>query len=106
YHRVRSLTIEANLAGNLALGDALDYLNGLVREHLPDTAVVDYKGLSRDFQTAGSSVMFIFLLGILITFLVLAAQFESYVHPFVIMLTVQIGRASCRARGTNGGVGG
>lgn len=90
YNRVRSLTIEANLAGDLALGDALDYLNGLVREHLPDTAVVDYKGLSRDFQTAGSSVMFIFLLGILITFLVLAAQFESYIHPFVIMLTVPL----------------
>lgn len=90
YNRMRSLTIEANLAENLALGEALDHLNGLVREHLPGTAVVDYKGLSRDFQTAGSSVMFIFLLGILITFLVLAAQFESYVHPFVIMLTVPL----------------
>jgi multidrug efflux pump len=90
YNRMRSLTIEANLADNLALGDALAHLNGLVREHLPATAVVDYKGLSRDFQTAGSSVMFIFLLGILITFLVLAAQFESYVHPFVIMLTVPL----------------
>jgi multidrug efflux pump len=90
YNRMRSLTIEANLADNLALGDALAHLNGLVREHLPPTAMVDYKGLSRDFQTAGGSVMFIFLLGILITFLVLAAQFESYVHPFVIMLTVPL----------------
>lgn len=90
YNRVRALTIEANLDGKLPLGNALDYLNGLVREHLPDSAVVDYKGLSRDFQAAGSSVMFIFLLGILITFLVLAAQFESYVHPFVIMLTVPL----------------
>lgn len=90
YNRMRSLTIEASLAENLSLGDALNHLNGLVREHLPPTAVVDYKGLSRDFQTAGGSVMFIFLLGILITFLVLAAQFESYVHPFVIMLTVPL----------------
>lgn len=90
YNRMRSLTIEANLADNLALGDALAHLNGLVREHLPATAMVDYKGLSRDFQTAGGSIMFIFLLGILITFLVLAAQFESYVHPFVIMLTVPL----------------
>lgn len=90
YNRMRSLTIEANLADDLALGDALAHLNGLVREHLPSTAMVDYKGLSRDFQTAGGSVMFIFLLGILITFLVLAAQFESYIHPFVIMLTVPL----------------
>ncbi len=90
YNRMRSLTIEANLVDNLALGDALAHLNGLVRDHLPPTAMVDYKGLSRDFQTAGGSIMFIFLLGILITFLVLAAQFESYVHPFVIMLTVPL----------------
>jgi len=90
YNRMRSLTIDANLAENLSLGEALDHLNALVRENLPGTAVVDYKGLSRDFQTAGSSVMFIFLLGILITFLVLAAQFESYIHPFVIMLTVPL----------------
>lgn len=90
YNRMRSLTIEANLADNLALGDALDHLNNLVREHLPATAMVDYKGLSRDYQTSGGSVAFIFILGILITFLVLAAQFESYVHPFVIMLTVPL----------------
>lgn len=90
YNRMRSLTIEANLADNLALGDALDHLNSLVREHLPATAMVDYKGLSRDYQTSGGSVAFIFILGILITFLVLAAQFESYVHPFVIMLTVPL----------------
>lgn len=90
YNRMRSLTLEANLADNLALGDALAYLNQLVKDNLPPTAVVDYKGLSRDFQTAGGSVMFIFLLGILITFLVLAAQFESFVHPFVIMLTVPL----------------
>ncbi len=90
YNRMRSLTLEANLADNLALGDALVYLNQLVKDNLPPTAVVDYKGLSRDFQTAGGSVMFIFLLGILITFLVLAAQFESFVHPLVIMLTVPL----------------
>ncbi len=90
YNRVRSLTIEANLENNLTLGEALDYLNGLVAEHLPATAVVDYKGMSRDYRNAGGSVMFMFMLGIIITFLVLAAQFESYVHPFVIMVTVPL----------------
>jgi multidrug efflux pump len=90
YNRVRALTLEANLDDSLALGDALTYLNDLVREHLPNEAVVDYKGVSRDFQGAGGSVMFIFLLGILVTYLVLAAQFESYIHPFIIMLTVPL----------------
>lgn len=90
YNRMRSLTIDANLSGDLSLGQALDHLNKLAREHLPAKAVIDYRGLSRDYQSAGTSVMFIFLLGILVTFLVLAAQFESYVHPFVIMLTVPL----------------
>ncbi|HEY7884710.1 MAG TPA: efflux RND transporter permease subunit [Cellvibrionaceae bacterium] len=90
YNRIRALTIEANLDNGLNLGEALSYLEGLVAEHLPENAVIDYKGQSREFQEAGSSVLFIFVLGILITFLVLAAQFESYVHPFVIMLTVPL----------------
>lgn len=90
YNRIRALTIEANLAEGLPLGEALAYLNQLVDEHLPSHAVVDYKGLSRDYQNVGGSILFMFLLGILITFLVLAAQFESYIHPFVIMLTVPL----------------
>ena len=90
YNRVRAITIEASLAGNYALGDALDYLRELVRLHLPDDAAIDYKGQSLDYQTSGSSLMFIFLLGFVIVFLVLAAQFESYVHPFVIILTVPL----------------
>jgi len=90
YNRVRSLTIEANLIDDLSLGEALDYLNRLVRENLPETAVVDYKGQSRDFSDSGTSMLFVFLLGVLVVFLVLAAQFESWVHPFVIMLTVPL----------------
>jgi len=90
YNRVRSLTIEANLAEGFALGNALDHLNALVKEHLPVTAVVDYKGQSRDFTRSGSSIFFVFLLGLAVVFLVLAAQFESYVHPFIILLTVPL----------------
>ena len=90
YNRVRAITLEANLAEGLSLGQALSYLQDLVREHLPAEVTIDYKGQSLDFQTAGGSVVFIFLLGLMVTFLVLAAQFESYLHPFVIMLTVPL----------------
>jgi len=90
YNRIRSITLEANLAEGYLLGDALDYLESLVREHLPAEAVIDYKGQSRDYITSGSSIIFVFLLGLLVVFLVLAAQFESWVHPFVIMLTVPL----------------
>lgn len=90
YNRVRAFTLEANLADNLALGDALSYLENLVRDNLPETVIIDYKGQSRDFKSSSSSIMFAFVLGILIVFLVLAAQFESWIHPFVIMLTVPL----------------
>jgi multidrug efflux pump len=93
YNRVRALTIEANLEQGLALGTALSYLEGLVREHLPAHAIIDYKGQSRDYKTAGSSVVFVLILGVVVVYLVLAAQFESWLHPLVIMLTVPLAMA-------------
>ncbi len=93
YNRVRAITIEANLADGLALGTALNYLEDLVRENLPQQVIIDYKGQSRDFKTAGGSVLFVLLLGVVVVYLVLAAQFESWVHPFVIMLTVPLAMA-------------
>ncbi|MBA4741242.1 MAG: efflux RND transporter permease subunit [Azoarcus sp.] len=88
YNRVRAITISANLGEGLTLGVALEHLEGLAREHLPENVVIDYKGQSLDYQSAGGSVVFIFALGLLVVFLVLAAQFESWVHPFVIILGV------------------
>lgn len=97
YNRVRAVTLEAGLAEGYALGDALEYLRTLVRENLPESAVIDYKGESLDFQTSGSSLTFIFGLGFLVVFLVLAAQFESYIHPLVIILTVPLAIAGALA---------
>ena len=90
YNRVRALTLEANLAENYSLGDALNYLAQLVRTELPEHAIIDYKGASQDFKYSSSSVLFTFALGLMVVFLVLAAQFESYLHPFIIMLTVPL----------------
>lgn len=90
YNRVRSITLEANLAEGYSLGEALSYLEQMVDAHLPDNAITDYKGQSRDFMESGASIVFVFILGLLVVFLVLAAQFESYVHPLVIMLTVPL----------------
>ena len=90
YNRIRSITLEANLAEGYSLGEALEHLEMLVDEHLPDYAITDYKGQSRDFMESGSSILFVFVLGLIVVFLVLAAQFESYVHPWVIMLTVPL----------------
>jgi len=93
YNRVRAITLEAGLAEGTTLGQALASLRDLAREHLPEGVQIDYKGESRDFQSAGRSMAFVFLLGLAVVFLVLAAQFESFVHPLVIMGTVPLAMA-------------
>ncbi len=90
YNRVRAITIEAGLAEGVTLGAALDAMVATARDVLPDEASIDFKGQSLDFRTSGSSILFVFAVGLLIVFLVLAAQFESYVHPVVIMLCVPV----------------
>jgi multidrug efflux pump len=93
YNRVRALTIEADLAPDYSLGEAIDYMEELVRTNLPEHAVIDYKGESLELVTAGGSTMFVFVMGLIVVFLVLAAQFESWVHPFIILLTVPLAMA-------------
>ncbi|MEM7663655.1 MAG: efflux RND transporter permease subunit [Pseudomonadota bacterium] len=88
YNRVRAVTIEAGLAPEAALGTVLDDMVRIGRDTLPDEAVFDFKGQSLDYRTTGSSILFVFAIGCVIVFLVLAAQFESYIHPLVIMLCV------------------
>ncbi|MGJ8691189.1 MAG: efflux RND transporter permease subunit [Thalassotalea sp.] len=90
YNRLRSITISANLAENYTLGEALNFLNDLAKTELPAHANVDYKGQSQMLTESADSMIFIFALALLITYLVLAAQFENFVHPFVILLTVPL----------------
>src|SRR5690606_5766910 len=59
-------------------------------EELPDYAQIDWKGESREYQEAGGAVLLTFAMALLVVYLVLAAQFESFLHPLVIMLTVPL----------------
>ncbi|MCP3675203.1 MAG: efflux RND transporter permease subunit [Gammaproteobacteria bacterium] len=93
YNRRRSITISANLADNYSIAEALTYLNQIVREQLPATSTVDYKGQSLAFIESGTSMLFTFALALSIVYLVLAAQFESFIHPLVIIITVPLGLA-------------
>lgn len=90
YNRIRSITISANLAEGYTLGEALEFLKNVVNEELPDSVSIDYKGQSQLYQEQGSSILFVFALALVVTYLILAAQFESFIHPFVIMLTVPL----------------
>ena len=90
YNRMRAVTISANLADGYTLGQALEYLENIVSTELPDNVSIDYKGESQLYQEAGNSFVYVFMLALAVTYLILAAQFESWVHPLVIMLTVPL----------------
>jgi multidrug efflux pump len=90
FDRMRSITISAGLAPGYTLGAALDYMEGLAAEVLPVYARIDYDGESREFKRAGKSLYVTFLLALIVVFLVLAAQFESFRHPLIIMMTVPL----------------
>lgn len=93
YDRLPSIQLEAGLAEGYSLGSALEFLEEAAREILPAEAALGYEGQSRAFKDQEAGAGFVFGLALLIVFLVLAAQFESFVHPVAIMLTVPLGLA-------------
>ncbi len=90
FNRLPAATIEASLAPGVSLGEGLSALESLARSILPASAHFDYDGDSLEFVESSGAAYFTFALALLIVFLVLAAQFESFVHPMVIMLTVPL----------------
>ena len=90
FNRLPAATVSANLAPGATLGEGLANLERLAREVLPNSAHFDYKGNSREFVESTGAGYFSFALALLIVFLVLAAQFESFLHPLVILLSVPL----------------
>ncbi|NWO06112.1 MAG: efflux RND transporter permease subunit [Alteromonadaceae bacterium] len=88
--RLPAVIVSANLAEGYDLGSALEYLNNLAVDNLPPEARVSYQGLSREFQDSSAAIYVTFGLAFVIVFLVLAAQFESWIHPIIIMLSVPL----------------
>jgi multidrug efflux pump len=86
----RSATLTANLTPELALGDALKFMDATAREILPPGYTTDLNGQSREFRNASGSLAIVFVLALLFIYLVLAAQFESFVDPLIIMLSVPL----------------
>jgi multidrug efflux pump len=88
--RVRAITITASLAPGYSLGDALDFLDLTAKEVLPQEARISYLGQSLEFRESSGALYVTFALALLVVFLVLAAQFESFIHPFVILLSTPL----------------
>jgi len=90
-NRQAAVTISASIPGDMAIGDAMQELERIAREEIGEQAIsVDYTGQARQFRQATGAVGFAFGFALIIVFLVLAAQFESFVHPIVIMVSVPL----------------
>jgi multidrug efflux pump len=87
FNQLRAATLKANLAGNLTQGEALDAVERVINQELPE-AQVDFSGPAREYRRAQQGMAFILLLSLVFIYLVLAAQFESFIDPLIIMLTV------------------
>ncbi len=90
YNRVRSATLSASIVPGVSLGQALDDLDRIAQEKLPAGVKRDLAGQSLEFKSSSTSLYFLFLLAVVFIYLVLSAQFESFVHPFTILLSVPL----------------
>ncbi|MFY8042786.1 MAG: efflux RND transporter permease subunit, partial [Rhodoferax sp.] len=86
----RSATVTANLSPDYSLGEALDFLDATAKKVLKPGYATDVNGSSREFRKSSDSLTLVFLLALVFIFLVLAAQFESFIDPLVIMLSVPL----------------
>jgi multidrug efflux pump len=88
--RIRSVTLSATLAPDFALGNAVAFAKSKLAEILPAEARISFLGDAREYTEGGNAILFVFLLALLVVFLVLAAQFESWQLPFIVMTTVPL----------------
>lgn len=90
FDRLRALTISANIFPGASLGEALDLVEQTVLDVAQIPVQVDYTGVSREFKDASGRLAMVFILAIVFIYLVLAAQFESFIDPFIILITVPL----------------
>ena len=93
FNRFKSATVSAGLAPGKTLGDGIKEMERIAGIVLDDTFTKSLSGSSRDFAESSSNTLFAFLLALILIYLVLAAQFESFIDPFIIMITVPLALA-------------
>lgn len=89
YNKLRAITLSGGLAPGYSMGQALEFLEAQAASS-PEVLAVGYRGESQAFKETGGSILLVFLITIVLVYLVLAAQFESFVHPATIITTVPL----------------
>ena len=90
FNRYKAATISAGLADGKTVGDGIKAMDAIAKKLLDETYQTALTGPSRDFAESSSNISFAFTLALILIYLILAAQFESFVDPFIIMLTVPL----------------
>jgi hydrophobe/amphiphile efflux-1 (HAE1) family protein len=93
FNRYQSATVSAALVPGKTIGDGIDAMNQIAKEVLDESFTTALSGASRDYAESSSNIMFAFLLALVLIFLVLSAQFESFIDPLIIMVTVPLALA-------------
>jgi multidrug efflux pump len=104
FNQLRSVTLSGNIAPGYALGEVLQHIERAVVDVLPQNVQTDVNGQSRDYRASSDSLSLVFILALAFIYLVLAAQFESFRDPLIILITVPL--SMCGALGTLWLVGG
>lgn len=100
FNQRRSGEIQGTVAPGYTIGQVLAHLETIAADILPDEVTVDYDGQAREYRLSGSSLYFVFVLALGFIYLVMAAQFESFVDPLIIMLTVPLSMTGALWRST------
>ena len=90
FNRFKSATVSAQLAPGYSIGEGIEAMDAIAARVLPESIITDLTGPSRDFAESAASLLFIFALALVLIYLVLAAQFESFRDPFIILFTVPL----------------
>ena len=93
FNRYVSATVSAGTSNGVSLGQGIDAMKGIAKEVLTDQYTTDLSGPSKEFEESSSTLLFAFILALLLVYLILAAQFESFKDPLIIMLTVPLALA-------------
>ncbi len=89
FNKLRAVTLSANLAEGVSQGEGIKIVEDAIRTVIPD-AMLDYTGSAREFISSGNAMVVVFLLALVFIYLVLAAQFESWIDPFIILISVPL----------------
>ncbi|MGY0667112.1 efflux RND transporter permease subunit [Bordetella bronchiseptica] len=90
FNRLRAVKVDAAVAPGYALGEVLDHMHRVARDVLPNTVITDLDGQSREFRDSSGSIYLVFAMALAFIYLVLAAQFESWRNPFIIIIMLSV----------------